>query len=140
MYVALEHGATIHVLILLQLSKLSSTQVGIIKNAELLAFNQDPHIGVPAKPFTPVKNATTTSPPEFYSGRSSKGVHVFIVNTDTNATKTFDFARVPGLQSRTGSFFKIHDMWTGKHVGTFKESYSTVVDTHDTAAFLITKA
>ncbi|KAI0779331.1 glycoside hydrolase [Fomes fomentarius] len=122
------------------LSKLSSTQVDIIKNAELLAFNQDPFIGVPAKPFTPVENATTTSPPEFYSGRSIKGVHVFIVNTDTNATKTFDFARVPGLQSRVGSFFKIHDMWTGKHVGTFTENYSTVVDTHDTAAFLITKA
>lgn len=120
-----------------QLSRLNSTQLDIIKNAELLAFHQDPIIGTPAAPFTPTTGAPTTSPPEFYAGTSSKGTHVFIVNTNSTATKTFDFANVPGLGS--GSFV-VHDMWTGKDLGTFRTSYSATVNTHDTAALFISPA
>ena len=117
---------------------MNSTQLGIITNAELLAFHQDATIGTPAAPFTPTAGATTPSPPEFYAGTSSKGTHVFIINTNSTAlTKTFDFANVPGLGS--GSFV-VHDMWTGKDLGTFTTSYSTTVDTHDTAALFIKPA
>lgn len=117
---------------------MNSTQLGIITNTELLAFHQDATIGTPAAPFTPTTGATTPSPPEFYAGTSSKGTHVFIINTNSTAlTKTFDFANVPGLGS--GSFV-VHDMWTGKDLGTFKTSYSTTVDTHDTAALFIKPA
>ena len=113
---------------------MNSTQLAIIKNAELLAFHQDAHVGKPAAPFTPIKGAGTTSPPEFYAGQSSKGTHVFIVNTNSTATKTFDFANVPGLGSGP---FVVHDMWTGKDLGTFETSYTTKVDAHDTAALFI---
>ncbi len=120
---------------LLQLSNLNTTQLAIIKNTELLTFHQDPTIGKPAAPFT--SSPSSTSPPEFYVGQSSKGMHVFIVNTGAAASKSFNFADVPGLGS--GSF-KVHDMWTGADVGTFAGSFTTTVDTHDTAAFLVTPA
>ncbi|RDX42066.1 glycoside hydrolase [Lentinus brumalis] len=119
------------------LGQLNSTQLAIITNPELLAFHQDTTVGTPARPFTPTSSAPTTSPPEFYSGRSVKGTHVFIINTGNATSKTFDFAKVPGLGS--GSY-KLHDMWTGKDLGTFSRSHTSTVDTHDTAAFLVTPA
>ncbi|KAI0785672.1 glycoside hydrolase superfamily [Abortiporus biennis] len=121
------------------LSLLSATQVAIITNTELLAFHQDATVGTPATPFTPSSSAPTTTPPEYYSGTSSKGIHVFIINTSASATsKTFNFANVPGL-SGSGSFI-VHDMWAGKDIGEFSGSYSATVDAHDTVAFLITPA
>ena len=120
-----------------QLSRLNSTQLEIITNAELLAFHQDTTVGAPAKPFAPTASAPMTSPPEFYSGLSSKGVHVFIVNTNSTASKTFDFANVAGLGSGP---FKVHDMWTSKDLGTFTGNFTATLDTHDTAALRITPA
>lgn len=122
-----------------QLSKLSTDQLAIIKNAELLAFHQDGTYGTPAVPFTATTGAPTTSPPEYYSGKSTKGTHVFIINTsNSTATKVFSFANVPGLS--TGKY-KVHDMWTGKDVsGTFSGNYSVSVAAHDTASLLITAA
>lgn len=123
----------------LQLSNLNSTQVAIVTNSELLAFHQDANVGTPAKPFTPTSGAATTTPPEYYAGTSSKGVHVFIINTSDNvATKVFDFDLVPGL-SGSGAF-TVHDMWAEEDLGAFSGSYSTSVAAHDTVAFLITPA
>ncbi|KAJ8468688.1 hypothetical protein ONZ51_g9486 [Trametes cubensis] len=120
------------------LSQLNSTQLSIIKNAELIAFHQDPNVGGPASPFTPTPSASSTSPPEFYAGQSSKGIHVFIVNTGSaTASKTFNFANVPGLG--TGSFL-VHDMWAGTDVGKFTDSYTISVEAHDTAALFISPA
>lgn len=119
-----------------QLSLLSATQIAIITNAELLAFHQDPIYGVPALPFTPSANAPVTSPPEYYSGQSIRGIHVFVINTDDSAaTKTFNFANVPNLGQGP---YKVHDMWAGKDVsGVFTGNYTVTVPAHDTVAFLI---
>jgi alpha-galactosidase len=121
------------------MSKLSSEQLTIITNAELLAFHQDSTVGGPAAPFTATANAPITSPPEYYAGKSTKGMHVFIINTGSStASKTFAFANVPGLGSGN---YTVHDMWTGQNVsGTFSDTYSVSVAAHDTAAFLITAA
>ncbi|KAG8740343.1 hypothetical protein FRC10_004455 [Ceratobasidium sp. 414] len=113
------------------LSKLDSAQLAIIKNAELLAFSQDTTIGTPAKPY----KTEAASPPEFYAGRSSKGMHVFVMNTeDAEAKKVITFSEVTGL---TCTSCKIHDMWTGKDLGTFDGTYTVTLDRHDTAAFLL---
>ncbi|KDR86112.1 hypothetical protein GALMADRAFT_132705 [Galerina marginata CBS 339.88] len=124
------------------LSKLSSAQLAIIKNAELLAFHQDSNVGTPAKPFTAFSGMPSTSPPEYYSGTSSKGVHVFIINTSgSTATKTFTFSSVPGLG--TSGNFKVHDMWAGTDLsGTHAASstFSVSVAPHDTVAYFISKA
>jgi len=124
------------------LSALNSTQVSIITNPELLAFHQDATIGTPATPFSASASMPTTSPPEYYSGASSAGVHVFIINTSSAAaTKTFTFANVPGL---TGSGpFVVHDMWAGEDLsGTYSrsQSFSVTVASHDTVAYRITSA
>jgi alpha-galactosidase len=75
-------------------------------------------------------------PPQFYSGSSVKGIHVFIVNTNDNST-TFkiDFADIPGLNSTA---VILHDMWTSTDLGTFSGSYDIAIAAHDTAAFLVT--
>ncbi|CCO30361.1 alpha-galactosidase [Rhizoctonia solani AG-1 IB] len=101
------------------LSKLNATQLAILKNAELLAFSQDTTVGTPAKPY---KTGTTT-PPEYYAGKSVKGTHVFVMNVgSTPASKVVTFAEVTGLA----------------YLGTFTTSYTLTVDTHDTAALLLT--
>ncbi|KAI0254137.1 glycoside hydrolase [Lactifluus subvellereus] len=117
------------------LAALSPEQVKIITNVELLAFNQDVTVGKPALPFVSSTSATT-KPPQFYSGNSVKGIHVFIVNTHDNST-TFklDFADVPGLSSTT---VLLHDMWSSTDLGTFSDSYNVTIAAHDTAAFLVT--
>ncbi|KAF9482231.1 glycoside hydrolase [Pholiota conissans] len=124
------------------LSLLSSDELTIIKNAELLAFHQDATVGTPAAPFTAFASMPTTSPPEYYSGKSSKGVHVFIINTSSaSATKQFTFANVPGLGT-TGSF-KVHDMWSGTDLsGTYTASstFTVSVAAHDTVSYLIKSA
>ncbi|KAF8754217.1 Alpha galactosidase A [Rhizoctonia solani] len=114
------------------LSKLNATQLAIIKNAELLAFSQDTTVGAPAKPY---KSGITT-PPEYYTGKSAKGTHVFIMNVGSApASKMVTFSEVTGL---TCTSCKVHDMWTGKGRCTFTTSYTLTVDTHDTAALLLT--
>ncbi|TCD67116.1 hypothetical protein EIP91_000456 [Steccherinum ochraceum] len=123
------------------LGLLSASQIQIITNSELLAFSQDTTIGTPAT----ILGKNTTDPPEFFSGTSEKGAHVFIVNTaNSTETKRFAFDSVPGLSDakRKASSFVVHDMWTGKDVGTFRASgeFSVAVAPHDTAAFLITPA
>ncbi|KAJ7660341.1 glycoside hydrolase, partial [Mycena polygramma] len=124
------------------LSLLNSTQLAIITNAELLAATTAvglfPDVGGPATPFTPSTSAPTTSPPEYYVGKSSKGTHVFIINTSsTAATKTFSFSNV-GL-GPSGSF-SVHDMWSGADLpGSYaaSASFSVTVQPHDTVAYFI---
>ncbi|KAJ7901783.1 glycoside hydrolase [Mycena olivaceomarginata] len=120
------------------LSRLNATQLTIIKNAELLAFHQDTTVGGPAVPFTPFASAPTTNPPEYYVGKSSKGTHVFIINTSaTAATKSFVFSNA-GLGS--SGTFSVHDMWTGTDLsGTYAASatFSVTVQPHDTVAYFI---
>jgi len=119
------------------LSKLTSDQLTIIKNKELLAFSQDNTVPGPAQPFQ-----TTTSPPEYYAGASSKGTHIFVINTGSStATKSFKFSTVPGLG--TSGNFKLHDMWKGTDLsGTYTANamFSVSVAAHDTVAYLVTKA
>ena len=93
-------------------------------------------------PFNAFSGMASTSPPEYYAGNSTRGTHVFIINTSSSsATKQFAFANVPGL-SASGSF-KVHDMWAGTDLsGTYSTSstFSVSVAPHDTVAYLITKA
>ena len=116
------------------MSKLSSEELEIIKNKELLAFSQDEKVADPAQPFS----SDTSSPPQFYSGKSSRGVHVFVMNLGTNlSTMSFNFGDVDGLEE--GNSYLVHDMWTGEDVGRFSESFTTTLASHDTAALLLTK-
>lgn len=119
----------------MQLARLGSKEIKIITNAELIAFHQDSTFGKPAMPYISSTTAAT-KPPQFYSGKSIKGTHVFVVNTnDTSVTFNVKFADVPGLHSRN---VHVHDMWTSTDLGTFSGSYNVTLAAHDTAALLVT--
>ncbi|KAL0638315.1 hypothetical protein Q9L58_002617 [Maublancomyces gigas] len=113
------------------LSALTTDELAVIKNTELLAFHQDATYGAAAKQYK------TTNPPEYYSGQSTKGIHVFIINfTGAASTRTVTFSEVAGLSA--GVSYKVYNMWTKTDVGTFTNSYSASVASHDTMAVLIT--
>ncbi|KAH9961254.1 glycoside hydrolase [Russula dissimulans] len=119
------------------LAKLTSEEVKIIKNTELIAFHQDTTVGKPAFPFIS-STAAATNPPQFYSGKSIKGTHVFVVNTNiTSTTFTIDFADVPGL-SASARNVRVHDMWTSTDLGVFSDKFDITLAAHDTAALLVT--
>ena len=119
-----------------KLRRLSVEQIAIITNRELIAFHQDKEVGTPARPFINAAGEIM-SPPEYYSGKSSFGIHVFIVNTNNlTSNKTIDFASVPGL---VGDRFLVHDMWSSLDIGVFSESITVTLVAHDTAAYRLTR-
>ena len=115
----------------------------ILSNRELIAFNQDPIFGAPAKPYkwgvNPNFSWNQTHPAEYWSGQSSRGTHVFALNTlDDAATKTIVFAEVPGLDTDTE--YVVYDSSTGKEQGSFTGAHQAVVERHDTMAIRVVKA
>lgn len=119
------------------MSKLSKEQIKIITNEQLLAFSQDETFGEPAKPFYNVADPRMSSPPEYYAGTSSKGIHVFVVNTNNDrSTKYVDLASVPGL---SGLRFDVYDMWTNEKLDVVegRETFEIALDAHDTAALFV---
>ncbi|CAI6333740.1 unnamed protein product [Periconia digitata] len=115
----------------------------ILSNKDLIAFNQDPVFGAPAKPYKWGVNAdftwNQTHPAEYWSGESSNGIHIFALNTlDTAQNKTIAFSEVPGLVANTS--YTVHDSWTGKQMGIFATEYTTLVERHDTMAIRLVEA
>lgn len=122
------------------LTALSKEAVDILKNKELLAFNQDDVFGSPAKPYKWGTNPDGTfdpaRPAEFWAGESKSGILVLMLNTqEQNQTKTALWSQIPGLD---GSAHRVTDVWTGKDLGCMLQ-YSADVETHDTAAILVSK-
>ncbi|KAH7389718.1 glycoside hydrolase superfamily [Phaeosphaeria sp. MPI-PUGE-AT-0046c] len=112
----------------------------ILSTRELIAFNQDSVHGAPAKPYKWGVNEdltwNDTHPAEFWSGQSTGGTHVFVLNTQESAqNKTITFAEVPGLDATTE--YVLYDSWTEKEIGAFTKEYTTLVKRHDTIAVRI---
>ncbi|KLO14275.1 glycoside hydrolase [Schizopora paradoxa] len=125
------------ILIGTDMNKLSEEQLKIITNEQLLAFSQDETFGKPAKPFYNIADPAMRSPPEYYAGESSKGMHVFIINTgDERSRKSVDLASVPGL---SGLRFEVFDMWTNEKLDVVegRETFEIELDSHDTAALFV---
>lgn len=79
-----------------------------------------------------------THPAEYYSGQSKRGIHVFVLNSqNVDAEKELVFADVPGLEK--GKTYEVHDMWTHKSLGKFKNNITLKLEARDTAALLITE-
>lgn len=115
----------------------------ILSNEELIGFNQDAEYGASAMPYKWGYNKDGTSdivhPAEYWVGISTKGFHVFMLNTqDTAVSMRAIFAEIPGLNSSADTDFLVHDMWTGEDLGTFAGEIQLDVKTHDTAALRIT--
>lgn len=108
----------------------------ILKNEELVAFNQDPIIGRSAAPYkwgvNPDGTWNASHPAEYWAGESSLGTHVFVLNSlDEEEEREIVFSEVPGLGKGK---YVVHDMWTGEDIGVFKDSVTVEIRPHDTAA------
>jgi alpha-galactosidase len=115
----------------------------ILSNPDLIAFNQDPVHGAPAKPYKWGINAdyawNQTHPAEYWSGQSSNGTYVFVLNSLEDAqNKTVTFADVPGLDATTE--YTLYDSWTSKELGSFQKEYKSVLARHDTMVLRVVKA
>ncbi|KAI0605615.1 Alpha-galactosidase [Pyrenophora tritici-repentis] len=119
------------------LSNIKPEILDILSNNELIDFNQDSVVGKAAKPYkwgvNPDFTWNQTHPAEYWSGKSSKGVHVFVLNTlNIEQTKTINFAEVPELDPKTEH--TVFESWTGKERGRFTGQYEAAVAGHDTIA------
>ncbi|RPB15728.1 glycoside hydrolase [Morchella conica CCBAS932] len=116
--------------------------LAVLKNWEILAFNQDPTWGAPALPYkwgiNPAWTWNQTHPAEFYSGGSERGIHVFMMNTlNKTVTKSAVWGEIPGLKA--GKKYEVTDMWTHKKLGSFSKKLDVKLAAHDTAALLVTE-
>ncbi|KAI0150188.1 glycoside hydrolase family 27 protein [Xylariaceae sp. FL1272] len=123
------------------LATASSDSVAILLNKYLLAFNQDPVFGAAAKPYkwgtNPDYTFNASNPAEFWSGKSSAGTLVLMMNTLADSRNmTADFSEVPQLDE--DGTYDVLDVWTGQSLGAFTGSFTAEVGTHDTAALLLT--
>ncbi|KAI5852379.1 glycoside hydrolase superfamily [Tricharina praecox] len=124
------------------LDAITEADLAVLKNWEILAFNQDNAWGAPALPYkwgiNPAWTWNQTHPAEYYSGGSTRGIHAFIVNTlDHTVSKAANFAEIPGLDAK--KTYEVRDMWTHKKLGSYKKKFEFKLKAHDTAALLFTE-
>ncbi|KAK5175821.1 uncharacterized protein LTR77_000961 [Saxophila tyrrhenica] len=122
-----------------ELGNLTERQVGVLQNRYLLSFNQDEVYGKPAAPYkwgcNPDWTYDAKHPAEFWSGASSRGTMVAMVNTlNHTRTMTAEFSEVPELGA--GSYHVV-DVWTGKQMGCMKKRVEMTLEAHDTAVLLV---
>jgi len=121
------------------LTKLASEQISLLQNKALLAFNQDPIVGKPAKPYkwgvNPDWTFNSTVPAMYWSGASSNGTLVALLNplNETNSMSAV-FSEIPQLKS--GACYNVMDVWTDKSLGCMMESVNVTLAAHDTAVYL----
>jgi alpha-galactosidase len=116
------------------------TEIQILKNRHLLAFNQDPNIGEPAKPYKWGTNPDWTfddaHPPEYWSGSSTAGTLALVANTDeVPRNKTIKFTEIPELV--VGRTYRAIDVWTDLELGCINDEIVFEILPHDTAVVLL---
>ena len=124
------------------LSNLSQENIELLKNAYLIAFNQDEEYGAPAMPYDWGTNPNWTFDPDlpsqYWAGASENGVLVLLMNTwnDTVVQMEAVWSEIPGLRSNPSGEYEVTDVWTGEQLGCLS-SYKTYVASHDTAVILV---
>jgi alpha-galactosidase len=119
------------------ISKVSSTVLGIFKNKLLISINQD-SLGKAATYFRPSGSSAPVNGQlyPYWAGQLSDGVVVAFTNAGSGTTTySTNFADVPGLGSGTWSWTEAYSGQTGS--GT---SLSASVGAHDTKVFKIVKS
>ncbi|CRG87498.1 alpha-galactosidase [Talaromyces islandicus] len=127
------------------LDAIPDTHLAILKNSDLIAFNQDPAYGKPATPYKNGYNNGTYNPnypPEFWSGSTSYGWNLVLLfnSEDAAATRTAVWSEIPQLSGgrNSSSSYKVKDIWSGKNLGCVKDQYSVDLGAHDVAVLKIT--
>jgi len=121
------------------LTTLTQEQIGILQNKYLLAFNQDPIVGKPARPYkwgiNPDYTFNSTYPAMYWSGTSSNVTIVALFNpTIKPRTMSADYSEIPQLSSNVS--YNVIDVWSGESLGCKRNQIEVEVAGNDTAVFL----
>lgn len=122
------------------LTALSQTNLDILLNPYLLAFNQDLTFGAPAAPYkwgvNPDWTYNQTNPAEYWSGESVSGVMVAMLNTLSGGRNmTATLGEIPG--TNRGVSYTFINAWNGSVMGCNSDGVTMQVDSHDTAVLLL---
>jgi alpha-galactosidase len=120
------------------LTTLTQEQIDILQNKYLLAFNQDPIVGKPARPYkwgvNPDYTFNSTYPAMYWSGTSSNGTIVALLNpTVEPRTMSADYSEIPQLLSNVS--YNVIDVWSGESLGCKRNNVEVEVAGNDTAVF-----
>ncbi|KAF3761213.1 family 27 glycoside hydrolase [Cryphonectria parasitica EP155] len=121
------------------LTTMSKEYIDVLKNEYLIAFNQDDVYGAAAKPYKwgylPDYTWNETYPAQYWAGESKQGTLVLMLNTlDVTKDMTVDFSEVPYLEAN--GTYHILDAWSGDCLGSFTNSATVPVASHDTAVLV----
>ena len=116
--------------------------LSILKNVDLIAFNQDPVLSKPAYPYKDgYANGTwdPEHPPEYWSGSTSYGWDLVLLFNSQNvsANRTAVWSEIPQLG---GQAYEVEDVWTGDDLGCIKDEYGIELKARDVAVLKITGA
>jgi alpha-galactosidase len=122
------------------LTKLKQEQIALLQNKDLLAFNQDPIVGKPARPYKWGINKdytfNSTVPAMYWSGSSSNGTIVALMNPLGGSRKmSAVFSEIPQL--KTGTSYNVVSVWDGKNLGCVGNSVNVTLAGYDTAVYLV---
>jgi alpha-galactosidase len=122
------------------LAQISAESLNVLKNEYLLAFNQDPIFGAPAKPYkwgtNPNWTFNNSYPAEYWSGRFSNGTMVLVLNIqNSTAVKNINWGEVPELEN--GGTYRVIDAWGNNDNGCIQNGMDISLQAHDTGVFVL---
>ncbi|KAJ7269547.1 glycoside hydrolase superfamily, partial [Mycena rebaudengoi] len=126
------------------LSAITPDILGIVKNTEILAINQDPVVGQSIAPFrwgiNPDWTSNSTFPAQYWSGPSQNGTVFMLLNTlNEPSTMTFNLTESPWI--RAGRQYAVRDLWTHTNNGTAVRTFTAhSVPAHGVVALLLKDA
>jgi len=129
-------------LISTDLSQITEDSLRILKNAEIIAINQDSLIGTSVTPFrwglNPDWTYNSTHPAQYWSGDSQYGIVFMLINTlDKPSDMFFNLTESPWI--RAGRQYLVRDLWTHTDNGTAVRNFTAyAVPPHGVVALLLT--
>jgi alpha-galactosidase len=124
------------------ITKLSQTSLALLKHPNLLKFNQDPAFGQPAMPYkwgtNPDWTFNATWPAEYWSGESSYGKLVLMINPSNDTTQVVraSWNEIPNLKDKGHKGFMAMNGWSLEQYGC-NGGYEESVAPHDSALLLL---
>jgi alpha-galactosidase len=126
------------------LSAITPDILGILKNTEILAINQDDVVGTSISPFRWGINADWTSnstfPAQYWSGPTQDGTVFMLLNTlNEPSTMMFNLTESPWI--RAGRQYSVRDLWSHTDNGTAVRTFTAEnVPPHGVVALLLKDA
>lgn len=125
------------------LSSITPEILGILKNKDILAINQDPVWGEGITPFrwgiNPDWTFNATHPAEYWSGRSQNGTVVMMLNSQ-NVEAEMSFNLTESAWIRAGRQYKVYDLWAHTQTEIAVRSITKRVPPHGVVAMLLSDA